>query len=134
MPATFEEALKATLLGINESFEKADADLHREVAAAAQSLAKITQGAATMQLTKSFETADWIRYKLYVTGMNNEFHIAGFLVSARGYPIKITSADESGPPLAVCTVREELTNYFAQLASNPDSTLITAAAYIMRKK
>ncbi len=149
MPATFEEALKTTLVSINEDFEKADADLHKEVVVAAQSLANITQGAATMSLKKRYEAESGIHYDLFVSGKEKEYSIAGFFVSSRGYPIKILSPGHSGivsedgtevkPPskgtvLALCKDRDGLTDYFSQLASNPDSTLVTAAAYIMRKK
>jgi hypothetical protein len=133
MPS-FEEALKTTLHLVHDGFERADTDLHHEVAAAARDLGKLTQGAATMMLRKTLEGEKGVRYELVLSGNGVEASVGTFFVPARGYPILCESANLSSSEGLTCNDKQALAEYFIRLASNPDSGLVTQTAYIMRKQ
>jgi hypothetical protein len=124
----YEEALRNALTALHGDFERADTDLHQEVAAAARALQSITQGIVTLKLVKLDEGETGRRYKLVVSGRAVDADIEVFHVPPRGYPITV-----SGVALR-CKDKQALAEYFSQLASNPDSKLVIQAAYIMRKK
>ena len=134
--ASFEEALKQTLLGINKGFEVADADLHAEVAAAAQALGRITGGGITMLLSPLKESEKGAEYRLQIGGQGYEATLGVFLVSGVGYPIVFA---EDWSRLAVgggvqLADRSALASFFSSMASNPDSPLIRHLAFVLRRK
>jgi len=132
--SSFEDSLKTTLLTVNEAFDVADADLHREVAEAARGLQRVTEGAATLTLKKTGEGEQGAHYSLFISGSGVEAVVGQFHVHARGYPVSVISTLRSSQENLVCNDSHALTEYFSKLASNPDSGLVTQAAYIMRKK
>src|SRR5438477_142585 len=89
---TFEEALKATLFGLNDAFKKADADLHQEVAAAAQAIGRLSGGIAVLELVPHSESAAGVWYTLVLRATNPSATVplATFLVKAQGYPVVVT--------------------------------------------
>ncbi len=127
--STFEEALKTSLLGVNEAFKLADADLHQEVAAASQALAQLSGGIAVLELITLFENAQGIAYNLTVkSGGSNILHVAQLLVPAKGYPVTLQQ-----PPGKHLKTRQEIGAFLAEMAANPDSPLIQHLAFLMRR-
>jgi hypothetical protein len=134
MPTTtLEESLRAALTDAYDRFNGADAYLHSEVASADQALGAVTYGKANLTLVKLAETETSNLYYLRIRGgAVDAKDISKIIVPAKGYPIRIE--DTTGTLIASCNEKESLSSYFTNLATNPDSPLITFAAYIMRKK
>ena len=60
----FEKALQAILQDVSEECQRANADLHQEVAAASESLSRLTGGAARLVLSAEEETNSETVYSL----------------------------------------------------------------------
>ena len=134
MPS-LEDALSATLLGINRDFERADRDLHEEVNLASQVLQRLSNGLASLELVKVEESERGMVYMLRLLGEGYGEEIGAFRVPARGYPLIAAGSRGSianqSPNL---DDRAALSAYFAGMGSNPDSPLVVKAAYLMRRK
>ena len=129
--ADFQAALQATLLGVNQAFASADADLHQEVVSASKAVATITNGIASLQLQPTRESEAGIQYALVLSANGEDAPLFYFTVPTQGYPI-YTSATPTvaGEPLQN---RQGLSDVFAQMAANPDSPLVRRLAFLLRK-
>src|SRR6266704_3129032 len=85
---TFEEALKASLQGLDSGFRVAEGDLRQECAAASEAVGRLTNRRAKLELQKLDERPSGVYFDLRLVFSNRFFQIAGFFVSAKGYPIK----------------------------------------------
>ena len=134
MPS-LEDALSATLLGMNREFERADRDLHEEVNLASQVLQRLSSGLASLELLKVQESEDGIVYRLRLRGEDYGEDIGAIRVPAKGYPL---IAAGSWASIAIQSPnledRAALSAYFAAMGSNPDSPLVVKTAYLMRRK
>jgi len=134
MATTFEEALKSTLQNINTSFDEADGDLHRVVASVSKALGDVTK-ILLVALNKVGENEEGTSYQLILTGPEVATNVvAGFFVPAKGYPIKCQTRTGALSDETYCKDKQELEKYFAAMASNPDSPLVTRSAFLMRSK
>jgi len=133
MSTNLEESLRTALISANTGFEQADADLHHVVTAAAQALATVTDGKAKLTLAKWGEDEHRVSYSLRIAGaggLNDSKELAKITVRAKGYPISI--ADSRGD--MSYNDKPSLVSFFSNLATNPDSPLVTYAAFVIRKK
>jgi hypothetical protein len=137
---TFEEMLKAALSGYEANNRAADLDLHHQVAEAAKAVEAISDGRASLSLVRQKETENHTVYSLVLTNeqIHSQQELMAFRVSARGYPIDVAPGAElllKGPSSEAEQVndRDQLETLFADLASNPDSSLVVTLAYILRR-
>ena len=84
---TFEEALKGALQGLDQGFRSAEADLWKEVAAASEGVAKLTNQVAKLDMRKSLEVPTGTYYDLRMLFSKRFFDVGSFFIPARGYPI-----------------------------------------------
>jgi hypothetical protein len=148
----FDKLLQESLLGVNKAFEQADADLHELVATASQALGRVTRGVVEMKLKRHSESIDGLRYDLVVKGQDltrpfAEGVIVGtYEVSAKGYPVRV-GVWEASPArgrldleqyvfraTSDLTGKSEMQRHFEELMSNPDSPVVTNAAFFMRRR
>ncbi len=133
----FEEALKSSLLGVNEKFRHADADLHEEVNGASMVIEKLTDGKIRLTLSRRKEDSEGVFYVLRIEpGNKYGEEVGGIKVSSSGYPLGVAAratdvtADENY--LFCLKDRPAIGKYFAELASNPDSPLVKKLAFLLR--
>ncbi|HYT92496.1 MAG TPA: hypothetical protein VEL76_27520 [Gemmataceae bacterium] len=122
----FEKALQETLKGINKAFEVADADLHEEAAAASKAVANVTDGKATLELVVVGESEGGITYDLTLTAGEQKWPLLRVEVPRKGYPINMGSSSIPN--------RQKLAGTFADMATNPDSPLVTNLAFLLRRQ
>jgi hypothetical protein len=121
----FQTALLETLKGVNKAFQAADADLHEEVATASKAVANVTDGKAILELVVFDEHEAGVVYNLTLTAGEQKLPLVSFEIPRKGYPVK-------GPrPIPN---REELARTFADMATNPDSPLVTKLAFLLRRQ
>ena len=136
----FEEALKATLLGMNDAFGQADADLHRAVASADQVVGRVSDGAANLRLWKHEENTGGVIYRLALVSADKRIKIqpvlGAFLVRSQGYPVLAAPDEESlrTPEGVQLKDNGQINNYLAEMAANPDSPLVQHLAFFMRRR
>ena len=123
--SNFQTVLQETLKGINKAFQVADADLHEEVAVASKAVANVTDGKGALELVVIGEDESGLSYNLMLTTEEKKLQLGSFHVPRKGYPI-ITSH-------GAIPARQELAGLFANMATNPDSPLVTKLAFLLRQ-
>jgi hypothetical protein len=131
---TLEELLRASLQGANRQHNEADADLHREVVAAARAVEAVTDGRATLRLIRSAEDRAATGYDLCVVAIDGSEprKIDSFTVTERGYPI-MRHVDLFETAEEKFRSADEVNGYFRKLAADPDSLLVAYLAYYTRQ-
>jgi hypothetical protein len=128
----FEKNLRAMLEGENEEYRQANADLHQEVAAASDVVAKVATG-ARLTLKPVEETPMGTTYMLTLetTSPNQmEYELGTFRVHSNGYPIS-AGASKDGVQL---DDRTAIATYLAQMAGSKDSPLVQYLAFLTRRQ
>ncbi len=127
----FEKNLKAMLQGANEEFRQANADLHQEVAAASESVSRLTGGTARLTLKTSRESPVETTYDLWLeTSPPIGYQLGTIRVPSTGYPI-VANMNLGDIPLAD---RNAITTFFADMASRKDSALVLYLAFLSRRQ
>lgn len=125
---TIEELLRASLQGANEKFDQANKGLHAAVVEAAKAVEAVTEGKATLRLWKQHSDMSSTRYALGVTVGEQHRQLSEFTVTGKGYPIH----GKTGSDVQPFDSPEALSQYFKNLAADPNSPLIAFLAYIAR--
>lgn len=133
MPAaTLKEALEAQILGLNQRFKEADADLHAEVAALANVVSSIAVSIRVKLAVKNRDHAG-TRYVLNMHSPHvGEVKIGLFEVPTNGYPIRAAASTDMAQAKQISS-RAELSQFFLEMANNPDSALVRQAAFFARQ-
>jgi hypothetical protein len=142
----FDKLLQQSLLGVNKAFEQADADLHEMVAAAAEALGRVANGVVELKLRKVSEDRAGVVYELVVgavpdfgRGVGEGVAAGAYQVAAKGYPIRAGNAEVDYGRLisfrsqSSFNDKADLQRHFEELMANPDSPVVTTAAFLMRK-
>ena len=133
----FEESLKKSIYGVGEAYRTAEKDLYEEVAAASESVKRVTGGIASLALRKTKETSAGTEFELYVQHERSAQEVAVLYVDANGYPIKVAASDlylVTGDYEDIFARREDIRKYLNNAASTPDSRLVLRIAYLLRIK
>jgi hypothetical protein len=133
--STFEEALRASVQGVDQGFRRAESDLREETAIASEAVLALTAQQAWLELVKFVERPTDTSFDLRLRFSKTYFQVGGFLLNSKGYPIRAGRTVEliaSGEFEAVLRNREELHTYFIGIASNPDSPLVLRMVLLTR--
>ncbi len=127
----FEKALQTTLQGMSEGFRQASADLHQEVAAASESISRLTGGDVCLTLVPVDESPTMTTYRLILEVMQptlsgHSYDIVSFRVPANGYPISTGDGTRSMQD------RKAIADFLTDMASRRDSPLVLYLAFLSR--
>src|SRR5436190_1726482 len=132
---TFEEALRASLEGVDRGFRSAEADLRQQVNSASQVVAKLTGQRAYLELLKEDERPSGTFFTLRLVFNKRYYEVAAFQILAKGYPIRggrsVSSLVEGAYETNLLD-RPGLEEYFVNMASNPESPLVLRIALLLR--
>jgi hypothetical protein len=134
---TFEEALKASVLGVEEGFRGAEADLRREVNTANEAVSRLTNQRAVLDLRKADErpSGTYFEMRMVFSQAKSYYEVAAFFLTSRGYPLKagrsVSLLCEGEYEIEIPDA-QELKKYFVTMASNPDSPLVLRIALLLR--
>jgi hypothetical protein len=138
---TLEELLRASLKGANEKYDNANKALHAAVVDTAKAVESATKGKATVRLNIVSRDAGEIRYELriVINDVSDTRSIANFAIGTKGFPIlRYEDEDFSYQGRTVYRIEEKfesaeaISNYFKNLVSDPDSSLVGYLAFIIR--
>src|SRR5690349_11661808 len=97
--ANFEEALRKSVIGLDQSYQAAEAELYSQVEQATQAVANFTKGYAKLVLIKDeYADGDYFRLIIESTGPlavastysdTTYYRLAAFELPPKGYPIKL---------------------------------------------
>jgi hypothetical protein len=138
MPS-FQELLRGSLRGVNATFEEADADLNQAVAEAAEAIQDISGGKVRLALATAREGVDGTVYSLRLSGPDGNDEVLGIKVPVGGYPLVVADhavwVDDSTKKKDCRTLSNvtELREFFSEIASRTDSSLVVKLAYFLRK-
>ncbi len=146
----FEKALQTALQGVNEELRGASADLHQEVAAASESVSRLTNGAARLVLRHEQETPAETVYLLLLeihhtiasgpsgndseTEASHQYALATLHVPCTGYPISTGSDQNGGGTCAKIQDRKAISKFLTDLASRRDSPLVLYLNFHLRRQ
>ena len=146
----FEKALQTALQGVNEELRNASADLHQEVAAASESVSRLTNGAARLVLRHEQETPAETTYLLLLeipqpkasvpssndSGISspNQYPLATLRMPCTGYPITTGVDQNGGGHGSKIQDRKEITQFLTELASRRDSPLVLYLNFHLRRQ
>lgn len=137
MWVSFEEALKASVQGVDQGFRAAVADLQREVGNASDAVSKLTGQRARLELKKNDERPSGTYFDMCMSFYKTYYDVSAFFVSANGYPIRagrsvmLLAGGEYEIEIADA---QELHKYFVDMASNPDSPLVLRIVLLLRER
>jgi hypothetical protein len=141
MSTSFEEALKTSVLGVDQGFRDAVTDLRQEVSAASAAVSKLTNQQASLELRKNDEQplGTYFDMRMNFSPVNSNsrryYDVSAFFISAKGYPIKAgcsVSVLAGGEYEIEIPDVSQLKKYFVDMASNPDSSLVLRLALLLR--
>jgi hypothetical protein len=129
----FEKNLTAMLQGANDEYRQASADLHQEVAAASESVSRLTLGNARLTLKPAGESPAETAYALWLETLPPDpggYNLGTIRVPSTGYPLS-ASTNLGQVELAD---RRSITTFFENMAGRKDSALVLYMAFVARRR
>jgi hypothetical protein len=134
--ADFEKLLRASLTGVNDSFDTALQEFEKVVEQLSDSVQKTTGRSIRVALELRAENVDGTIYSLTVRNATTGVRVHYYRIAPTGYPIEFGEFDEDRDKFRSrgrLATRIDVESHFAKLLTNRDSDLVLTIAYIMRK-
>lgn len=142
MAIDYDSILRATLTTINQGFENAQRDLVSVVEAVSNSLKRNANDTFNLDFTNLREDYNGTIYRIFFDENPNDLEAATitvdfFYIPSKGYPIEQGNyyrTNEEFKKHQEISSKEELELYFQEMLKDPESSLIQAIGFSMRKK
>lgn len=138
----FENSLKRSLMVVNEGYQNARNDVDRLLSSLAEAVSKIAGEQFVLGVDEFSSDVKGTNLRINLdtdfTDMNADIvDIAFIRIPAKGYPIQHGPLLKATKTMMVQTHiadAEELAKFFLDMIENPDSPLVQAIGFALRKK